>query len=594
MSYRLLFHRFKPYLRVYRRLLTGALILSVLLALLSPLRPLLIQHTIHHGVQSGTQGWWLKTAGGFVLEITLLQLLLLLIESGMRFLFSFTTARLGHFIVRDMRKEVFSKILQLNLRSFDRTPIGTFTTRTINDMEAVQDMFSDGLIPVLTDLLSILSVLIYMFITDWKLTLVCLTPFPFLILATYFFKQAVSRSFTRVRNAVSLVNAFVQEHLTGMSLVQVFTAEKQEQKKFDVINQEHREANKKAIFAYSVFFPFVELISACSIGLLVAWACYRTGIRDASGAEALAGVVTSFVLCLQLLFRPLRIIADKFNVMQMSVIAAERVFKVMEDEDVSKDITDDEVSHHQRFTGDINFRRVNFAYHEGQPVLDDLSFHVPVGTTLAVVGATGSGKTTLISLINRLYEETSGEIRIDGINIHQISLKTLRQNIGVVLQDSFLFSGSIYDNISLYDSTISLHKVMDAAKELGIHDFIMQLPGGYDYPVMERGSALSMGQRQLISFLRVLVYNPSILILDEATASVDPISEKLIRDATEKMTFHRTAIIIAHRLSTVRNADRILVLDRGRLVESGSHEELIKQNGAYASLYRTQFSKMEE
>jgi ATP-binding cassette subfamily B protein len=580
-----LYSGFKKYLYPYRYRLFGAVLLSVLLALLAPLRPLLINKTIHHGVQSGTTGYFLKGTGGFILEITLLQLGILFLDSIFRFVFSLSTAKLGQYVVRDMRKDIFSKILQLNTRQFDVTPVGTFTTRTINDMEAVQDMFSDGLIPILTDLLSMIAVLSYMFYTSWKITLICLAPFPFLLLATYVFKESVNRSFGSVRNAVSQLNAFVQEHLTGMSLIQIFTAEKQEQKKFETINREHRDANIRAIFAYSVFFPFVELISACSIGLLVWWV---SGMHTTQGGE-LTGVITSFIICLNLLFRPLRIIADKFNVVQMSVIAARRIFQILDHTDVAEDDAKQSSETETHFRGEVQFEKVSFSYKEGVPVLRDVSFRVPAGKTLAIVGPTGSGKTTIISLLNRLYHHQSGMIKIDGVELNHISLQHLRKNIGVVLQDPFLFSGSIYENITMFNDEISLDTVMQAAQKVGMHEFIMSLPGKYDYQVMERGAALSTGQRQLLSFIRALVYDPSILILDEASSSIDTESEQLIQQAIEKITSGKTAIIIAHRLNTIKNADLILVLNNGMVSESGTHQELMSAKGMYHQLYGTQF-----
>ncbi len=577
---------FKKYLRPYRFRLYGAIFLSLILALLAPLRPLLINQTIHQGVQSGINGYFLKGAGGFILEITLLQLVILFLDSLFRFIFSLSTSKLGQYVVCDMRKDIFSKILQLNTRQFDETPVGTFTTRAINDMEAVQDMFSDGLIPILTDLLSMIAVLIYMFYTNWQITLICLAPFPLLLLATYFFKESVNRSFGRVRNAVSQLNAFVQEHLTGMSLVQIFTAEAQEQKKFEKINREHRDANIRAIFAYSVFFPFVELISACSIGLLVWWIA---GMHTIQAGE-LAGVITSFVLCLNLLFRPLRIIADKFNVVQMSVIAARRIFQILEHKDVAEDDVEQSNDQVFPFKGGIHFENVSFCYEQDVPVLRDVSFEVHAGKSLAIVGPTGSGKTTIISLLNRLYHHQSGNIKIDGMELHQIPLQTLRKNIGVVLQDPFLFSGSIYENITLFNYDITLESVMKAAQKVGMHDFIMSLPDKYEYQVMERGAALSAGQRQLIAFIRVIVYDPSILILDEATASVDSLSEELIQKAIKTITQNRTSIIIAHRLSTIRHAQSILVLEQGKIMEMGCHDDLIQKNGHYAALYHKQFN----
>ncbi|RYG39727.1 MAG: ABC transporter ATP-binding protein, partial [Chitinophagaceae bacterium] len=423
----------------------------------------------------------------------------------------------------------------------------------------------------------------YMFYIDWQLTLVCLSPFPFLIVATYYFKESVNRSFIKVRNAVASLNAFVQEHISGMSLVQAFAAEEREMKQFKKINSEHRDANIKAIFAYSVFFPVVELISALSIGLLVWWA----GNESLFGSEAAKtpGVITSFILCLNLLFRPLRVLADKFNVMQMGMIASERVFKVMDNEDAELETG----NHAGPIEGDVSFRNVWFAYKNEEWVLKNVSFEVNAGETLAIVGATGSGKTSAINLLTRLYPLTRGEIFVDGRNIKEYHLGSLRSKIGVVLQDVFLFAGTVMDNLTLRNSNITEGQVHEAAKHVGLHDFIMQLPGAYNYNVMERGSTLSVGQRQLLSFARALLYNPSILILDEATSSVDPDSERLIQSATDTLITGRTSIVIAHRLSTIRKADKIIVLDRGVIAEMGSHAELLKADGAYARLYAMQF-----
>ncbi|HRN91281.1 MAG TPA: ABC transporter ATP-binding protein [Ferruginibacter sp.] len=562
-----------------------SLFLAVLLAVLAPIRPWLIQITIHYGIENHAAGWWLKGAGAFLIEITVIQILLLLIDGAARFWFAFTSARLGQYVVRDLRVSTYKKILNLNVRQYDTTPIGTLTTRTINDIESVNDIFSDGLIPIIADLLAILSILGYMFAVDWKLTLVCLAPFPVLIIATYFFKESVNKSFIRVRNAVASLNAFVQEHITGMPVVQAFAAEQQEQRKFEKINTEHKRANIRAIFAYSVFFPLVELVSAASIGLLVWWAG-RESVFAGAGNEV-AGVITAFILCLNLLFRPLRVMADKFNVLQMGMIASERVFKVLDNEDVTPESGTATTPIH----GAIEFRNVSFEYNEGTPVLKNVSFSIPAGKTLAIVGSTGSGKTTITSLINRLYPVSQGEILIDGVSVNDYELSYLRSRIGVVLQEVYLFSGTIRDNLTLRNRQISEDAMVEATKLVDLHPFIMNLPGGYDFNVRERGAVLSMGQRQLLSFARAVLYNPSVLILDEATSSVDGESEALIQQAIDKLIAGRTSIVIAHRLSTIRKADRILMMDRGTVAEWGTHEELMEKQGAYYRLYQTQFSQ---
>ncbi|MEP7163518.1 MAG: ABC transporter ATP-binding protein [Ferruginibacter sp.] len=565
-----------------------SLFLSLFLALLAPIRPFLIQVTINDGLQGNKLAHFINGPGGFIIEITIIQIILLLIETGTRFYFTFTTAALGQSVVKDLRVATYNKILHLNLSQFDKTPIGTLTTRTINDIESVNDIFSDGLIPIIADLLSIISILSYMFWVDAKLTLVCLAPFPFLILATYIFKESVNKSFIKVRNAVAALNAFVQEHITGMSLVQAFAAENREQEKFKAINKQHRNANIKAIFAYSVFFPVVELVSALSIGLLVWWAAKESvHVSDAQAANV-GGIITSFILCLNLLFRPLRVIADKFNVLQMGMIASERVFKVLDNEDV----TTNEGRHIPvSMPGKIAFKDVWFAYNENEYVLKNISFEIEAGKTIAIVGHTGSGKTSIISLLNRMYKIQKGAISIDGVSIDKYDLDHLRSKIGVVLQDVFLFSGSVMDNVTLRDDNIKREQVIEAAKLIGIHDFIMRLPGGYDYDVMERGATLSLGQRQLLSFVRALLYNPAILILDEATSSIDSESEGLIQHAIEKLISGRTSIVIAHRLSTIRKADKILVLDKGEIKEMGTHTELMQQQGFYYQLHKMQFEK---
>lgn len=571
----------------YRNKFYLSLFLAVLLAVLAPIRPWLIQITIHFGIEHHANGWWMKGPGAFLIEITLIQILLLLVDGAARFWFAFTSAKLGQYVVRDLRVSTYRKIINLNVRQYDKTPIGTLTTRTINDIESVNDIFSDGLIPIIADLLAILSILGYMFAVDWKLTLVCLAPFPVLIVATYFFKESVNRSFIRVRNAVASLNAFVQEHITGMQVVQAFAAEDQEQRKFSAINREHKRANIRAIFAYSVFFPLVELVSAASIGLLVWWAG-KESVFAGAGNEV-AGVITSFILCLNLLFRPLRVMADKFNVLQMGMIASERVFKVLDNDDV----TEDSGKVTEPIRGAIEFRDVSFAYNEGAPVLKNISFSIPAGKTLAIVGSTGSGKTTITSLINRLYPVTEGDILIDGTSVRDYELSYLRSRIGVVLQEVYLFSGTIRDNLTLRNPQITDAEMQQATKLVDLHPFIMSLPGGYQFNVRERGAVLSLGQRQLLSFARAILYNPSILILDEATSSVDGESEALIQHAIDKLIAGRTSIVIAHRLSTIRKADRILVMDKGEVTEFGTHEALMDKKGAYFRLYQTQFTQPE-
>lgn len=569
----------------YKKKFYWSVILAILLAIMAPLRPFLIQITINEGIRDSKAAYFLSGPGAFLIEITIIQIVLLMFESLARFSFTFTSASLGQNVVKDLRNTTYKKVIKLNLAQFDRTPIGTLTTRTINDIESVNDIFSEGLIPIIADLLAIFSVLGYMFYTDWRLTLVCLATFPVLIIATYYFKESVNKSFIKVRNAISALNAFVQEHISGMWLVQAFAAEDTEQKKFEEINKRHLSSNIRAIFAYSVFFPIVELISAVSIGLLVWWAAKESVLP--MQAQNVAGIVTAFILCLNLLFRPLRVLADKFNVLQMGMIASERVFKVLDNTDTTENIG----TLVKPLSGDIKFENVWFAYSGDKYVLQDVSFNIEGGKTLAIVGSTGSGKTTIVSLLNRLYHVTKGDILISGEKIENYELDYLRNNIGVVLQDVFLFSGSVRDNLTLRNPDISDEQVIRAAKLIGLHEFILRLPGGYDFNVMERGATLSMGQRQLLSFARAILYNPSILILDEATSSIDAASEQLVENAIDKLITGRTSIVIAHRLSTIRKADKILVMDRGEVKEIGSHNELIAKKGIYYKLYQMQFNR---
>ena len=589
-SFSLLVRVFK-FVKPYRALFYGSVLLAIVMAVFAPVRPYLIQLTVDMATGKTVHiPGWLKLfiakqnfsdASKFIIAVTLFQVVFLFVETTIRFFFSFMTAALGQRVVKDLRIAVYEKIVGLNLRQFDTTPIGTLTTRTIDDIERINDIFSDGLIPIIADLLTIIFTLATMFWINWQLTLVSLAPFPIMIIATYFFKESVNKSFVEVRNAVAHLNAFIQEHLSGMAVVQAFAAEGRELNKFKKINAEHRLANIKAIFAYSVFFPIVEVVLAISTGLLV-WFI--------AGNALDAGLLMSFILYLNQLFRPLRVIADKFNVLQMGMVAAERVFKVMDNPDQMPPDSSDSVDA-GILKGNIDFKDVWFAYKEEQYVLKGINFSIHAGQTVALVGHTGSGKTSIISLLNRLYTINRGELLLDRKPLTAYTLESLRRNIGVVLQDVFLFSGSILDNITLRNPAITEAEVIHAAKLMGLHDFIMQLPGGYQYHVMERGATLSLGQRQLISFIRALLYNPSVLVLDEATSSVDSETELLIEKATETLITGRTSIVIAHRLSTIRKADLIIVLDKGEVKETGNHESLLQKNGFYARLYEMQFEK---
>lgn len=580
-----LLRRVFQYASPYKSRFYLSVALALILAGFSPVRPLLINYTLKKvNIEDGN----VPVLMDFLLTITIIQIVFLFIETATKFIFTYTTSWLGHKVVKDIRVKVFEKILHLNLRQYDKTPIGTLTTRTINDIEAINDIFAEGFIPIIADFLSVIAILSAMLYTDWRLTLICLIPFPLLIVATYFFKESVNKSFIAVRNAIASLNAFVQEHISGMQIIQAFTAEQREMKKFEQINQKHRNANIDAIFAYSVFFPVVEIILAISMGLLVWFAAKDALHIDSSEAKSISGNIVAFALLLNMLFRPLRVIADKFNVLQMGMVAAERVFIVLDNQDQLGDADEaEDIS----INGNIVFDHVGFAYQPGIPVLKDVSFSIHEGQTLAIVGHTGSGKSTIINLINRMYQHQEGIISIDGIPVEKFSLQSLRSQIAVVLQDVFLFSGSIEENVTLRNSTISHEKVVEAAKLIGIHDFIESLPGGYAYNVQERGATLSTGQRQLLSFLRALLFNPSILILDEATSSVDSNTETLIQNAIEVLTKGRTSIVIAHRLSTIRKAHKIIVLDQGKLIEEGTHQELIASGGAYAKMIQAQLHK---
>jgi ATP-binding cassette subfamily B multidrug efflux pump len=577
-----LLKRVLGYTTPYRGLFSLAIMMTVTLSFLSVVRPMLIRHTVNNFIVTPTDASHEAVLRNELLVFTVILIGLLLLESILQFTNGYTTSLLGQRIVRDLRVQMHRKVLGFKAKYFDRTPVGTAVTRVVSDIEAINDVFSQGFIVIAGDLLTIIVYMVFMLMVDWRITLVVLTTIPLMFLSTWIFKNAVKKSFTDVRNQVSRLNAFVQEHLTGMRIVQVFNREKVEMDRFKDINKKHRDANIRSVWYYSVFFPVVEILVSVSLGLLVWYAGMRIYGRFAD-----PGDVTFFVLLINQFFRPIRMLADRVNTLQMGMVASERVFTVLD--------TDDAISNNgtvvaQQLTGKVKLDQVWFAYNDEDWVLRGVSLETKPGEMLAIVGSTGSGKTSIINLLNRSYEYNKGIISIDDINIRDYELSSLRSQIGVVLQDVFLFSDSIHNNITLNNESITREEVVRAAKMVGAHDFIMRLPGGYDFDVKERGGMLSVGQRQLIAFIRAYVYNPSILILDEATSSIDTESEQLIQFATKQLTKGRTSIVIAHRLATIQEADRIIVLDKGTILEVGSHDELIKKNGQYKKLFDLQFS----
>lgn len=563
----------KPYRKIFYLTATLTLVLAPLAILRPKLLERMVDDYIIPGNIAGMTGLACLIAGILLLEVIL------------RYFFLYYSDWLGQVTIRDLRVRVFRHITGLNLSYFDKTPIGQSTTRTINDIEAINTVFSEGSITILADLVMLVVVMVVMFLTSWKLTLVVLSVFPLLIWGSYQFKESVRKSYENVRNHIATMNAFLQERISGMRIVQIFNAESRESEKFRQINRDYTGANLRSVMAYAIFFPVVDIISALSLGLLVWY-----GARGVLSEQVTIGTLVAFPLYISMLYRPIRMLADKFNSLQMGLIAAERVFKLLENTDKVQNTGNLKPD---SLEGRVEFDKVWFSYSgdiEKEPILKGVSFHIEPGDTLAIVGSTGSGKTTIISLLNRLYEIQGGQIRVDGRDLRDYDVFTLRRHVAVVLQDVFLFSGSVMENITLRDTSITEAQVLEAAKMIGAHDFIQKLPGGYHYQVMERGATLSMGQRQLISFVRALVFDPEILILDEATSSIDPETESVIQYAIEKLIDRRTSVIIAHRLSTIRRATNILVLDKGEVKEYGPHEALLQvENGLYRDLYEKQF-----
>jgi ATP-binding cassette subfamily B protein len=566
-----LFKKIISFTQGHKNLLWSAACLTLLGAFLSPLRPYLVQYAFDEYITKND-----LTGLG---KISIVIIGVLILETSVQYFSGFISNLLAMEVVHEIRMKLYKKLIHFKLDYFDKTPVGTLVTRSISDIQNISDVFSQGFLDIAGDLLKVIIIMLVMFLTNWKITLLSLSTIPILLYATYIFKNAIRAAFNDVRTQVARLNAFVQEHINGMSVVQIFNREQQEYEKFNTINAAHRDANNKSVWHYSVFFPVVEILSAASIGLLVWW-----GAKESLQSNLSVGVIVAFIMYINMLFRPIRQLADRFNTLQMGMVCSERVIKVIETDDFNVNEGKLKPAHLQ---GKIEFKKVWFAYVDENWVVKDVSFTIEPGQNIAFVGATGSGKTTISALLCRFYEIQKGEILIDGINIMEYELNHLRQLIGTVMQDVFLFPGSIYDNVILNNQKITENDVLEAASATGMKVFIDKLPGGIHYHVMERGSLLSTGQRQLISFLRAYLYNPSIMILDEATSSIDSESEQLIQIASEKLTANRTSIIIAHRLSTIKSADKIFVLDKGQLKETGNHEELMQLRGIYFELNKS-------
>lgn len=568
--------RILEFVQPYKGRFYTVILFTILLGLLGPIRPWLIQVTLDRDVANGDYR-------GMV-NVMLIILALLAVQSLVQYGHTYLSGRIGQFVIRDIRIKLYAHLVNLRLKFFDKTPIGRLVTRTISDVEALADVFSEGLAAMAGDLLQIVFILAFMFYTDWRLALVSLSTVPLMLIATYIFKEKVKVAFNEVRNAVANLNTFVQEHITGMNVVQIFGSEQREFNKFKEINKEHRTAHLKSVLYYSIYFPVAEIISAMGIGLLV-WYGAKGALRlEETGITV--GTLTAFIMYIQMFFRPIRMIADRYNTLQMGIVSTSRIIALLDDQ---QHTVKNGSFKPEKMEGGVEFKNVWFAYNEENYVLKDISLSIQPGETIAIVGATGAGKSSIVNLLNRFYDINKGEIKIDGVNIQDFEIGELRKDIGVVLQDVFLFSDTIRNNITLNNPDVTEAMILNAADLVGARKFIDKLPGKLDYNVMERGATLSVGQRQLLSFIRAMVYDPKILVLDEATSSVDHETEEMIQEAIDHMMSGRTAIVIAHRLSTIQKADKIIVLDKGEIKEAGSHEELLNLNGYYAQLYQMQF-----
>ena len=570
-----LLFRVIAFAKPYKKQFIIATISAIILSFLGPIRPMLINYAIDNFI--------IISDPENLLKITILLIALLFCEGFIQFFYIYLSTWIGQNVILDLRKKIFKHIMSLKMKFFDKTPIGTLVTRAVSDIETIADIFSQGLLVIIAELLKLVIVLVFMFYTDWRLSIIALLTIPVLLVATAWFKRNIKASFQDVRDKVSSINSFVQEHIVGMNIVQIFNREEAEFKKFKKINAEHRDAHLRSIFYYAVFFPVVEVLSAVSIGLVV----WYGGEGIIKGKDITIGEIIAFILFIHMMFRPIRQLADRFNILQMGIVGSERVFRII---DTNEKIKNEGVNELNDLKGNISFDKVWFRYKEEQWILKDLSFSVDAGKFLALVGHTGAGKSSIIRILNRFYEIEKGKIQIDNISIDEITLDSLRENIALVQQEVFLFSDSILNNISLYEESISKNQIVQASKEIGIYEFIMSLPNGFNYVVGERGVTLSSGQRQLIAFLRVYVRNPKILILDEATASIDSSTEALLQNALKKLSENRTTIVIAHRLSTIVNADKILLLEEGKILEEGTHRSLLEIKGEYYKMYQNQIN----